>query len=31
MLEKAKGAYVEYLIAEENFSRNLVEAWLYCN
>lgn len=29
MLERAKDAYVEHLIAEENFGRNLLEG--YCN
>lgn len=28
MLEKAKDAYVEHLIAEENFGRNLVEGYI---
>lgn len=29
MLKRAKDAYVEHLIAEENFGRNLLEG--YCN
>lgn len=29
MLERAKDAYVEHLIAEENFGRNLLEG--YCD
>lgn len=28
MLEKAKDAYVEHLIAEENFGRNLLEGYI---
>lgn len=32
MLEKAKHAYVEHLIAEENFGRDLVEGYIaICN